>query len=385
MIQLLSREKMTYLELLISTGLEPDRHHGWFDYHLRVLLDERIITRKDDQYLLTDSGKGIARLLSTIERESHRLFKTEVKPMKEEAEVGQEAPSITIEEIPDGKLTISLDHRKPLWQQGEQRTYMDTASIPEEMGREYGRNNYYIETCLERLYFPEKEEYHYTRLFDAYQSKYDGTEENRRIVQRTEEGYFHSLWSKIWEVQKQDGLFETKRVDWCIRGPTEPEEEVSDPPKKILSLPSTLKIGDRPTEKHKLFDVKGVEFGQVISEEKIVGEYIVKNAGREYSCLLSRTRISYVIDPKKQAGRSWKRVKDRFIGKDGVVVLNRWYDTAQGLRQWLTLFKHKNWEKSPKIECEGETYYLWNEDYLVERHIPIVNLGRTEDPWKLAS
>ena len=65
------------------------------------------------------------------------------------------------------------------------------------------------------------------------------------------------MWSKIWEVQKHDGLYETKRVDWCIRSSPEPEEEISDPPKKIFSLPYTVKIGDRSTKKDKLFDVEG--------------------------------------------------------------------------------------------------------------------------------
>lgn len=72
-IQFLSTEKKTYLELLVSCGLDVDRHCGWFNYHLGVLLQERVITKKTGQYLLTEYGEGIARILNTIEGESHRL------------------------------------------------------------------------------------------------------------------------------------------------------------------------------------------------------------------------------------------------------------------------------------------------------------------------
>jgi len=83
-IQLVSEERRTYLELLVSCGLDADRDCGWFNYHLGVLLDEGVITKKGDQYLLTDYGKGIARLLKTMGGESHRLFQREVTPMKKE-------------------------------------------------------------------------------------------------------------------------------------------------------------------------------------------------------------------------------------------------------------------------------------------------------------
>jgi len=83
-ILLLNGEKRTYVELLVSCGLDIDRHCGWFDYHLGVLLDEGVVTKKEDRYSLTDYGKGIARLLDTIEEESHRLFQKEVTSMKKE-------------------------------------------------------------------------------------------------------------------------------------------------------------------------------------------------------------------------------------------------------------------------------------------------------------
>jgi len=83
-IQLLNNGARTYLELLVSCGLDADRHCGWFNYHLGVLLDEDIITKNGDQYILTDYGKGTARLLNTIEGETHRLFPKDVTPMKKE-------------------------------------------------------------------------------------------------------------------------------------------------------------------------------------------------------------------------------------------------------------------------------------------------------------
>ena len=82
-VQLLNEERRTYLELLVSCGLDADRHCGWFNYHLGVLLDEGVIAKNEDQYLLTDYGRAIARLLKTMEGESHRLF-TDVTPMKKE-------------------------------------------------------------------------------------------------------------------------------------------------------------------------------------------------------------------------------------------------------------------------------------------------------------
>jgi hypothetical protein len=49
-----------------------------------VLLDEGVISKKGDQYLLADYGRGVARLLKTMEGESHGLFKKEATPMKKE-------------------------------------------------------------------------------------------------------------------------------------------------------------------------------------------------------------------------------------------------------------------------------------------------------------
>lgn len=369
MIQLLRLEKMTYLELLISTGLDWNRHHGWFDYHLKVLLDERIITREEDQYLLTDSGKGIARLLDTIEGESQKLFRKEVKPMKMEESVAiQKAPNISIEEIPDSKLTINLEHPHPLWKQGELRIYKETASVPPEVETAWGRNNYAIHTCLERTWFPKKCEYHYLILYETYASKYDGTEENRTLASRTEEGYFLDNWAKVWEIQKHDGLYETKRISWGGRWPTaEPEEEVMDPPEKILRLPYQLRIGDELSKTNKMI-VKGEERGEVVSKERILGEYKLTIGEKEHYCLLSRSVATFFL----QKGRSWKRVWELFRGIDGVSVLSRRYDTGT----WLERHEYKNWEKCPTLTHEGETYYLGSEDYLAERYIPPVNLGR---------
>ena len=59
-IQLLSEEKMTYIELLSSIGLDFDRHRGWFNYHLDVLLDEGIVSKDQDHYVLTEFGKKLA-------------------------------------------------------------------------------------------------------------------------------------------------------------------------------------------------------------------------------------------------------------------------------------------------------------------------------------
>lgn len=371
MIQLLSLENMTYLELLISTGLEPDRHHGWFDYHLKVLLDEGILTKEEDQYLLTDFGKGISKLLGTIEGESRRIFGKEVKPLKKRIEVRYEAPKITIEEITEGELTIALDPLQPIWQQGERRIYMETESIPAEVETPWGRNNYAVHTCLERTWLPKKEEYHYVILYETYASRYEGTEENRNIVPRTEEGYFLDNWAKVWEVQKHDGLYETKRTSWGGRWPTpEPEEEVYDPPEKILVLPLNLKVGDELDKRSKII-IKGEERGEIISKERVLGEYKITIGKNEYHCLFCRRVATFSY----KKSRSWKRVWEQFKTADGVAVLNRRYDTGK----WLERHEYKSWEKSPTLKHEGETYYLGDEDYLAQRYIPTVNLGRTKD------
>lgn len=83
-IQLLFKEDRTYLELLVSCGLDVDRHCGWFNYHLGVLLDEGIITKNGDQYMLTEYGKGVARLLTTIEEESHKIIQKEGPSVEKE-------------------------------------------------------------------------------------------------------------------------------------------------------------------------------------------------------------------------------------------------------------------------------------------------------------
>jgi hypothetical protein len=46
---------------------------------------------------------------------------------------------------------------------------------------------------------------------------------------------------------------------------------------------------------------------------------------------------------------------------------------------WLERHEYKNWDKCPTLTHEGETYYLGDEEYLAERYIPTVNLGRTQD------
>ncbi len=102
-IQLLDEKRRTYLELLISSGLDVDRHCGWFNYHLRVLLDEGVITKNEDQYLLTDYGKGIARLLDTMEGESQKLFQKEATSMKKELRI-------------DFHNCIDLDPKRPSFQ-----------------------------------------------------------------------------------------------------------------------------------------------------------------------------------------------------------------------------------------------------------------------------
>ena len=83
-IQSLDENQRTCLEPIASCGLDADRHCGWFNHHLGVLLGDGIIVKKEDQYLLTDYGKGIARLLNTVEGESRRLFQKEVTPMKKD-------------------------------------------------------------------------------------------------------------------------------------------------------------------------------------------------------------------------------------------------------------------------------------------------------------
>ena len=67
----------------------------------------------------------------------------------------------------------------------------------------YGRG-YLVNSCLERTWFPRREEYRYVRYNEVYASKYDGTEKNRSAVQRTEEGYFLDNWVKTWEVQNRE-------------------------------------------------------------------------------------------------------------------------------------------------------------------------------------
>ena len=59
-IQLLNKEARTYLELLVSCGLDVDHHCGWFNYHIGVLLDNGIIAKNEDQYTLTDYGRDTA-------------------------------------------------------------------------------------------------------------------------------------------------------------------------------------------------------------------------------------------------------------------------------------------------------------------------------------
>ncbi|MHA2358466.1 MAG: winged helix-turn-helix domain-containing protein, partial [Candidatus Heimdallarchaeaceae archaeon] len=282
MIQLLSQEKLTYLELLISTGLEPDRHHGWFDYHLKVLLDEGILTKEDDQYLLTNYGEGISRLLDSIKGESQRIFGREVNRLKERIKMRSKAPIITMEEIVGGKMTIVLDPHQPLWQQGEHRIYKGSNKPEIE-----------LQTCLERIFFTKVREYHSIMLYEGYVSEYDGTEENKKIVNRTEEGYFLDTWAKVWEVQKQDGVYITKSLYWCAQGPTEKEEEVPKYPKKYPTFPMgafpskvtqfTFRIGDKFTEKDDI-KMNGEKQGEVITKGKILGEYEVKIGEAEHDC-----------------------------------------------------------------------------------------------------
>jgi hypothetical protein len=377
-IQFLNEEKLTYLELLISCGLNPERHCGWFDYHLGVLLDEGVVTKEGDQYLLTEFGTGIARLLQTIEGESHRLFQKEVTTLKKEeaAVVKQKIPTIIMKEIPDGKLTISLDHRQPLWWQGERRTYRETARIPPEMEKPWGRNNYLVDTCLERTCFPKKEEYHYIRLWEVYTSKYDedGTEENRSIVQRTEEGYFLDSWVKHWEVQKPDGLYDTKRVSWSIRGKTEPEEELLDPPEKSNTyFPLALKAGQKGSEG----PIRFIDEREVTAtrEWEVIGEYRIKIDRDSYECLLKREFWTYLYSGKMGPNMP-QFVNDAYFAKGLTMVLMRRWDRPVFIKR----LGYKNWENSSKLEYKAETYYLTSEHYLAERYIPIVNLGRTKDP-----
>lgn len=362
---------MSYLELMISCGLSPDRHCGWFDYHLKVLLDEGIIKKEDDQYLLTDFGRNVARLMNTIEGESQRLFQKEVNTLEKEVVTIQEkAPSITIEEVPDRELMINLDHRQPLWWQGERRIYRESASVPHEIEDPWGRNNYLMHTCLERTWFPKKEEYHYVRLKEVYASKYDGTEENRRIVQRTEEGYYLDNWTKIWEIQKKDGLYQTKFVNWCIRGPTEPEEY---PPEKLLSFPATLKTGQKGREGPIHFPKEPEEITST-KEWEITGDYKIRISRDSYECILKRELITFMYNGKMYPNIP-RFVKDSYYAKGLLKVLSRRWDRPVFMRK----LGYKNWENSPKLEYKGDTYYLTSDDYLAERYIPIVNLSKIKD------
>lgn len=68
--------KRTYLELLISCSLNPDR--------LRKMLDDGVIAKEGDRYLLTDFGRDVDKLLNVIERESHSLFQKQVTRMRKQ-------------------------------------------------------------------------------------------------------------------------------------------------------------------------------------------------------------------------------------------------------------------------------------------------------------
>jgi len=168
------------------------------------------------------------------------------------------------------------------------------------------------------------------------------------------------------------GLYETRRTSWCIRGPTKPEEEVLDPPREIMALPLTLKIGNQLRREDKIIQ-DGEELGRTMSDERILGEYRVNIGGGEHDCRLARSTVTYEM----RNGSSWKHIVDMYKGMDGVLVLQQRYSTGR----WLERHGYANWEKGPSLEHKGVTYYMEPSEsyYLAERYIPTINLGKIED------
>jgi hypothetical protein len=333
-------------------------------------LDEGIITKKNDHYQLTDFGLKVFNLLGTIEVESQDLFNKEVKKLKKSA-IHKKKTNITIEEMPEKQLTISLDHQTPLWCQGEYRIYTGTERIPSEMEDPHGKG-YEIKSCIERTWLKSKEEYHYIMYGEGYNSKYDGTEENRSIVQRTEDGYFLDTWNKIWKEQRHDGLYTTKSLGWGIRGSTEPEEG-REFYEKELSFPANIKAGQKGFKGPYTYPKEPKEI-TATEEWEIVGNYRITIDTKYYECILKRVLYSSFYNGKLFPTIP-KFIKDVYYTDGLLTILRSRWDKPVSLKY----LGFKNWENNPTLEYKGETYYLMEEDYLSQRYIPQVNLGRVKN------
>ena len=71
------RGQATFSELLVLCRLDTYYQKGLLDYHLKELHKSRIVTKKETVYVLTRTGKTVARFLQSLEREYQRLFITE--------------------------------------------------------------------------------------------------------------------------------------------------------------------------------------------------------------------------------------------------------------------------------------------------------------------
>lgn len=73
-IEALRKGRMRFSQLLSSCDLDYDHDTGHFYYHLSELMDKGIVERIVDSYSLTEFGKKVAEMLSSLERECSFLF-----------------------------------------------------------------------------------------------------------------------------------------------------------------------------------------------------------------------------------------------------------------------------------------------------------------------
>jgi len=74
------REPFVFSELMRECGLNPNFDAGHFSYHLSVLMDQNIVIKKENRYIMTEPGFKLSTIIKTLDKECDFFLKKEDKP-----------------------------------------------------------------------------------------------------------------------------------------------------------------------------------------------------------------------------------------------------------------------------------------------------------------